>query len=108
MTAPRDGGFQTSIGCSAKKLRTNLRKFAIDTPGCLVQEEAPQKTTSSNIATYVPDGINVPLPQTIADAILVANKLGLRYLWVDALCIIQDSAEDKVRELGAMAHIYVP
>ncbi|PPQ96975.1 hypothetical protein CVT26_006431 [Gymnopilus dilepis] len=68
--------------------------------------EQHQKTTTANIDTYVREGINVPLPQTIADAILATNKLGCRYLWVDALCIIQDSVEDKVKELADMAHIY--
>ncbi|KAF9479152.1 HET-domain-containing protein [Pholiota conissans] len=68
--------------------------------------EQYQKTTTSNINTYVREGINVVLPQTISDAILVTNKLGIRYLWVDALCIIQDSSEDKDNELGIMARIY--
>lgn len=46
------------------------------------------------------------LPQTIKDAILVAKELEFDYLWVDALCIIQDSEEDKLRELPQMARIY--
>ncbi|KAF9479124.1 HET-domain-containing protein [Pholiota conissans] len=64
------------------------------------------KTTTSNIDTYIREGINVDLPQTIADAIVVTNKLGFQYLWVDALCIIQDSNEDKVKELESMTRIY--
>ncbi|KAH7349168.1 heterokaryon incompatibility protein-domain-containing protein [Pyrenochaeta sp. MPI-SDFR-AT-0127] len=46
------------------------------------------------------------LPQTLQDAILVTRKLGIRYLWIDALCIIQDSDEDKVQELTQMPNIY--
>ncbi|KAF9479151.1 HET-domain-containing protein [Pholiota conissans] len=68
--------------------------------------EQRQKTTTANINAYIREGINVPLPQTITDAILVTHRLGIRYLWVDALCIIQDSSEDKDNELGIMAHIY--
>ena len=30
------------------------------------------------------------LPKTIADAITVTRRLGLRYIWIDSLCIIQD------------------
>ncbi|KAK3310982.1 heterokaryon incompatibility protein-domain-containing protein [Chaetomium strumarium] len=45
-------------------------------------------------------------PKTISDAIRVAHRLGFDYLWVDALCIIQDSPEDKARELPLMANVY--
>ena len=46
------------------------------------------------------------LPQTIRDAIKVTRKLGLKYLWIDALCIIQDSQDDKLREIGQMEAVY--
>ena len=46
------------------------------------------------------------LPQTIQDAIFTTRQLDLKYLWVDTLCIIQDSAEDKDREVARMAVIY--
>lgn len=34
------------------------------------------------------------------------NKLGIRYLWVDALCIIQDSSKDMDEELRVMVNIF--
>ncbi|KAI3322823.1 heterokaryon incompatibility protein-domain-containing protein [Xylariaceae sp. AK1471] len=46
------------------------------------------------------------LPLTIQDAITVARQIGLQYLWVDSLCIIQDSVDDMNIELGKMAQIY--
>ncbi|KAI0142754.1 HET-domain-containing protein [Xylariaceae sp. FL1272] len=46
------------------------------------------------------------LPQTIVDALHVTRQLGFRYLWVDALCIMQDSQEDKLKELPMMGQIY--
>ncbi|KAK7222560.1 hypothetical protein V2G26_010563 [Clonostachys chloroleuca] len=46
------------------------------------------------------------LPQSIQDAITVTRKLGFRYLWVDALCIIQDHGEDKAHEISKMSAIY--
>ncbi|KAK0609459.1 heterokaryon incompatibility protein-domain-containing protein, partial [Immersiella caudata] len=46
------------------------------------------------------------LGQTIQDAITMTQLLGLRYLWVDALCILQDDANDKAIEIKKMASIY--
>jgi Heterokaryon incompatibility protein (HET) len=46
------------------------------------------------------------LPRTIRDAIFTTRRLGLQYLWVDRICIIQDDREDTTRELSAMARIY--
>lgn len=64
------------------------------------------KTTTKNIETYI-CGIAVTLlPQTIRDAIISTRELGLRYLWVDSLCILQDSEEDKGREIARMRGIY--
>lgn len=64
-------------------------------------------TTRANIDKYVSKGINPRLiPQTIRDAIDVTKNLNLRYLWVDALCIIQDSDDDKLNEVAKMRHIY--
>ncbi|EIW85711.1 HET-domain-containing protein, partial [Coniophora puteana RWD-64-598 SS2] len=69
-------------------------------------EPQPYSTTSSNIASYVQHIDTQFLPQTIKDAIIITNMLGIRYLWADTLCIIQDSDEDKVHELGHMKNIY--
>lgn len=34
------------------------------------------------------------LPKNFQEAIFVARKLGISYLWIDALCIVQDSHQD--------------
>jgi hypothetical protein len=47
------------------------------------------------------------LPPTIKDAIEVTRSLGLEYLWVDAICIIQDDTEDCATELAKMSSIYL-
>ncbi|KAI8963922.1 HET-domain-containing protein [Daldinia sp. FL1419] len=53
------------------------------------------------------DGLDIKrIPQSVVDAMEVTRRLGLRYIWVDALCIIQDSREDKLKELPQMAEIY--
>lgn len=46
------------------------------------------------------------LPTTFMDAVIVARRLDTQYLWIDALCIIQDSKEDMKTELVKMADIY--
>jgi hypothetical protein len=46
------------------------------------------------------------LPKTVMDAVRCTQGLGLKYLWVDSLCIIQDSDTDKAKEIGRMSGIY--
>ncbi|KAM0812071.1 putative Heterokaryon incompatibility domain-containing protein [Seiridium cardinale] len=46
------------------------------------------------------------LPKTLRDAITVTRQLGHRYLWVDALCIVQDDQNSKQLELGKMSQTY--
>ncbi|KAK0703092.1 heterokaryon incompatibility protein-domain-containing protein, partial [Lasiosphaeria miniovina] len=56
--------------------------------------------------TFV-EGIDTDrLPLTIRDAVAATRALGLQYLWVDALCIIQDSEEDKGFEIENMGEVY--
>lgn len=46
------------------------------------------------------------IPQTIADAIYLVKQLGISYLWVDSICIIQDDDLDKCRQLPIMDEVY--
>jgi hypothetical protein len=63
-------------------------------------------TTSRNLGSNL---ISIPkssLDLTIQDAISMTRKLGFHYLWVDSLCIIQDDADDKEKEIQVMDEIY--
>ncbi|KAH7329971.1 hypothetical protein BKA65DRAFT_564998, partial [Rhexocercosporidium sp. MPI-PUGE-AT-0058] len=46
------------------------------------------------------------LPQTFQDAIEIAGWFEINWLWIDCLCIIQDSREDWLHEAGMMSQIY--
>jgi len=48
----------------------------------------------------------VGLPDSFLDAIRVTRALGVQYLWIDSLCIVQDDNEDWEREAGRMGAIY--
>ncbi len=64
------------------------------------------KTLKTNIMQYMRQIDSNKLPRTIMDAVICTQKLGLKYLWVDSLCIIQDSEEDQEKEIGRMSEIY--
>ncbi|RYP03311.1 hypothetical protein DL764_005229 [Monosporascus ibericus] len=70
-------------------------------------EKQPHSTTQENLENYLTSGINLSLlPKTIRDAVDSTCRFNLRYLWVDALCILQDSREDKDREIQQMRRIF--
>ena len=63
-------------------------------------------TKRENIDTFR-QGIDTGcLPKTIDDAIRIARSLGMRYLWIDALCIIQDDRSDFMNQIPMMSSIY--
>jgi hypothetical protein len=60
-----------------------------------------------NVMYGQPTLLPQPLPQTIKDAIRVIGELGFKYLWVDALCIVQnDAPEQKNLHISKMDAIY--
>lgn len=68
--------------------------------------EIPEKLTTSTLGAMVA-GIPVSrLPQNFQDAISITRLLNLRYLWIDALCIIQDSTSDWAHEASIMGSVY--
>lgn len=46
------------------------------------------------------------LPKTFQDSVTITRNLGLRYIWIDSLCIIQDSKSDWEQEAAQMADTY--
>jgi hypothetical protein len=66
----------------------------------------PVKLLTTNLES-MKSGIKFDdLPKTFQDAIRTARELGLNFLWIDSLCIIQNDFEDWRLEAAAMADIY--
>ncbi|KAK7928306.1 hypothetical protein PG985_005304 [Apiospora marii] len=69
----------------------------------------PTKIYTLNTGTYeaLSDGLPVSkLPKTFQDAIYVARFLGVHNIWIDSLCIFQDSVADWERECVTMLYVY--
>jgi hypothetical protein len=64
------------------------------------------KLLQHNIKTLTTAVTLEVLPKTFKDAVKLVQHLGIRYLWIDALCIIQDSEEDWRRESLLMSKVY--
>ncbi|KAH7139012.1 heterokaryon incompatibility protein-domain-containing protein [Dendryphion nanum] len=46
------------------------------------------------------------MTKTTQDAVIITRSVGIRYLWVDALCIVQNSADDWHSEAAKMKDVY--
>ena len=59
------------------------------------KKEKPYQTKRSNIMEHQKHGglenVKFKFPKAIQDSIDLCQKLGIRYIWVDSLCIVQDS-----------------
>ncbi|KAK1566291.1 heterokaryon incompatibility protein [Colletotrichum navitas] len=64
------------------------------------------KTTHKNFVAHKTSIPHAGMPATLRDAVTIARYLGIRYLWVDALCIIQGDPDDWAREAGQMCEVY--
>lgn len=61
------------------------------------------KDTLSDLQNSIPWDI---VPKTIQDAIALTRQIQISYIWVDALCVLQDSKQDWQRESVKMKDIY--
>ncbi|GAP82865.1 putative related to tol protein [Rosellinia necatrix] len=67
----------------------------------LVKDNKDELMTPGGLETYYDQ-----IPLTIRDAIGLVRKMGFKYLWVDALCLVQDDAEDMTIGINGMGIIY--
>ncbi|KAH7070451.1 heterokaryon incompatibility protein-domain-containing protein [Paraphoma chrysanthemicola] len=64
------------------------------------------QTTSKNISSFAQEIPWSAMPRTFQDAVSFVRKLSIAYLWIDSLCIIQDSDLDWQQQSANMASIY--
>lgn len=70
------------------------------------EDNHPPKTTRENIKHHL---ASIPwsyLPSTFRDALNLVSALGLQYIWIDSLCIIQDDKRDWEHEAVRMSSVY--
>ncbi len=61
---------------------------------------------SSNMQDFF---VSLPLDElsrTFHDALTITRRLGMRYIWIDSLCIIQDDSADWENEAAMMSKVY--
>jgi hypothetical protein len=68
--------------------------------------EHAHRTDMSNVERRMQRIDYNQLPRTLREAFKIARRLGINYLWIDALCIVQDSNTDWHGESAKMGHIY--
>ena len=66
------------------------------------------RTTKVNLDRHQSRGLSGPsLTRTFRDALDVTRKLGIEYIWINSLCIVQGDQEDKIQELPRMGSAYL-
>lgn len=73
---------------------------------CWGDSRAPCLTTRTTKKSNMRTIPRETLPATFRDAIDVTRGLGVQFVWIDSICIIQDDDDDWRREAAAMAAVY--
>ncbi|KAL7808300.1 heterokaryon incompatibility domain-containing protein [Trichoderma aethiopicum] len=66
----------------------------------------PLKTTQANLQSHLQQIPWASIPKTFQDAITVTRSIGLDYVWIDSLCIVQDDHQEWLKESKRMGSIY--
>lgn len=74
--------------------------------GSAQKSDRPYLTTTKTLEKHLSEIPLDILPKTLRDAVLLTRAVGIRYLWIDSLCIIQDSNDDWEKEAATMGTVY--
>ena len=86
-----------SLGLASVPYMTLSHRWGTDEQIVLTNASLPDMSERIDVAK---------LSQTYQDAISITRSLGFRYLWIDSLCIIQDSMLDWQTEAAKMGDIF--
>lgn len=64
------------------------------------------KTTKESLQSRLSGIAHDEMPLVFRDAISVCGKLAIPYLWIDALCIVQDDEKEWQQEASQMGKVY--
>lgn len=90
--------------CEAGAIPTGVKYTTLS--HCWGKQLERRPLMQQNLAKWteaIPDDVIKP---TFKDAIKVTRSLGIQYMWIDSLCIIQDSRADWLHESSHMSKIY--
>ncbi|VTO83975.1 unnamed protein product [Fusarium graminearum] len=73
---------------------------------CWGSTRSKHLTTQGNILANESGIPLLEFPKTFQDAVYITKALGIRYLWIDTFCIIQDDEKDWETQASLMAAIY--
>jgi hypothetical protein len=74
----------------------------------IVGVNVPLKTTNSTPEAHTKSLDVGPVPKKFQDAIDACRKVGVKYIWMDSLCIRQDSEADWESESAQVARRILP
>ncbi|RYC64405.1 hypothetical protein CHU98_g1806 [Xylaria longipes] len=66
----------------------------------------PLRTVKENLKIHLAGIPSSKLPKTFLEAAIITRELGVDYLWIDSLCIVQDDPDDWFREARVMGSVY--
>ncbi|KAN0093531.1 HET domain containing protein [Hyaloscypha variabilis] len=87
------------------EIQTQIDRY-IALSHCWRDSRPPCLTTLSTIKTNLCAIEWESIPDTFKHAIQITRKLGVQFLWIDSLCIVQDDNLDWEEESSKMASIY--
>jgi hypothetical protein len=87
-------------------LQVDFNEEYITLSHCWGRQGVACRLTTSTYETFTSPFRQASMPRNFQHAAVFTRALGYRYLWIDSLCILQDSSSDMTEEIAAMSAIY--